>query len=93
MVAKYHDCYEVEQEIEELKTQNQKDIVEFLEGIKTIIKEIEYDNKNGTWNKDIENNTKDKQFWEGYRYGITSILTDYLIEEREKWEGRKNEHL
>jgi hypothetical protein len=61
-------------------------IKEFLADINSIIKDIDYENKNGSWNEDIKNNTKDKQYWKGYRYGILSILTDYILPTKEKWQ-------
>lgn len=58
---------------------------EFVKEVVDIVKNIEYENKNGTWNEDIKNNTKNKRYWKGYRYGILSILTDYIIPLKEKF--------
>jgi len=69
-------------------------IKKFLkDSLVSIKKDIEFQLKNGTWNEDIKNNTKDKKYWKGFRYGISSFLIDHLIPEIEKWEKILKESL
>jgi len=61
-------------------------INEFLEGFKRIEEKMMFELKQGDWNDDIKNNTKDAKYWKGYSYGIQAFWGDFVIPEREKWE-------
>lgn len=49
-----------------------------LKLIKIQIKNIDWQLKNGDWNEDIKNNTEDKPYREGFKYGLNSAITDYF---------------
>ncbi len=72
-----------------VEEEKKKIIQEFYDTFKKIEERMSFELKNGTWNEDIKNNTKDKKYWKGYRYGIMAFWTDFVLPEKEKWEGRK----
>ncbi len=44
--------------------------------------------KNATWNDDIKNDTKDANYWKGFRYGLQAFWSDFVMPKKEKWEKR-----
>lgn len=65
-------------------------IAEFLEIFEQVEAKMIFELKNGTWNADIKNKTKDAKYWKGYRYGLQAFWGDWVLPEKEKWEKRRD---
>ena len=81
-------CEECYKEIEERPDGTEGLITEFLEVFERIENKMIFELREGTWNADIKNKTKDAKYWKGYRYGLQAFWGDWDLLEKEKWEEK-----
>jgi hypothetical protein len=66
-------------------------IVKVLKMFDFFEEEMNFQLKEGTFNKEIKENTEEAKYWKGFRYGLQMFWTDFVLPEKEKWEEYNNE--